>query len=127
MARILLVEDVPANRVLMAKLLKAAGHQVLQAVDGASGLALAQTSRPDLILMDLSLPGIDGWETLRRLRGDRATSDTPVVCVTAHAMVGDRERAVAAGFDGYMSKPIETMSFARTVETYLRPMPDQKP
>jgi len=119
MARILVVEDTPGNRALATKLLKGAGHEVVVALDAASGLDLAASHHPDLVLLDLGLPDMDGWEALRRLRADDRTKKLRVVAFTAHAMVGDREKALAAGFDGYMSKPIEFATFVPTVTSYL--------
>lgn len=119
MATILLVDDNLANRVLAMKLLRARGHEIVEAEDGEAAVALARERRPALVLLDLGLPGIDGWETLRRIRADEASRDLPVVAVTAHAMVGDRERAMAAGFDGYLSKPIDASTFGDTVSGFL--------
>jgi two-component system cell cycle response regulator len=118
-ARILIVEDNPANLELMRYLLAAAGHELLLAVDGAQGLELAAGERVDVILCDLQLPDIDGFEVLRRIRADAVLRRIPVVAVTALAMVGDRDKALAAGFDGYLSKPIEPTTFARDVEAHL--------
>lgn len=120
MATVLVVEDVPANRALVIKLLRAAGHDVMDAEDVTTSLELARRRRPDVILMDLSMPGIDGWEALRRIRADDEISACPVVAVSAHAMTSDRERALAAGFDGYMSKPIDAPTFVETVLSYLK-------
>jgi two-component system, cell cycle response regulator DivK len=119
LSTILLVEDTIANRALVVKLLKAAGHEVIEAADGEAGIAEAQANRPDLVLMDISLPGIDGWEALRRLRADDRTRDLRIVALTAHAMAGTREEALAAGFDGYMSKPIDAVTFAETVSRFV--------
>ena len=119
MSRILLVEDTVANRALAVKLLRAAGHEVVEAGDGASGIVVAQRAQFDLVLMDLALPGVDGWEALRRLRADRRTRDLRIVALTAHAMAGIREQTLAAGFDGYMSKPIDVSTFAETVTRFL--------
>ena len=116
MATILIVEDTPANRVLATKILRSAGHTVMTAETGADGVTMARELRPDLVLMDLGLPGIDGWQALEEIRtfeGDAAS--LRVVAFTAHAMVGDRERALRAGFDGYLSKPIDAATFAATV------------
>lgn len=109
-----------ANRALAVKLLKAAGNAVIEAADGETAIVEAQASRPDLVLMDLSLPGVDGWETLRRLRADPRTRDLRVVALTAHAMAGARDEALAAGFDGYLSKPIDAVTFAETVSRFIR-------
>ncbi len=104
-----------ANRALAVKLLKAAGHEVIEAADAAAGIDEAKAKRPDLVLMDLSLPGMDGWEALRRLRADGRTQDLRIVALTAHAMAGISDEALAAGFDGYLSKPIDALTFADTV------------
>ena len=119
MARILLVEDTPANRALATKILRAAGHEVLTAETGAAGIELARASLPDLVLLDLGLPDIDGWAAIAGIRADAATSGLRVVAFTAHAMAGDRERALAGGFDGYLSKPIDFATFADTVASFL--------
>jgi CheY-like chemotaxis protein len=119
LSTILLVEDTMANRALAVKLLKAAGHEVIEAADGAAGIVEARARRPDLVLMDLSLPGMDGWEALRRLRADGGTRDLRIVALTAHAMAGMRDEALAAGFDGYLSKPIDALTFAATVSSFV--------
>ena len=113
MATILLVEDTPANLALASKLLTAAGHQVLGASTGAEGIVAALEERPDLVLMDLGLPDMDGWQALEQIRAVHA--DLKVIAFTAHAMVGDRERALGSGFDGYLSKPIDVATFANDV------------
>jgi CheY-like chemotaxis protein len=120
MAFIVLVEDTPANLALATKLLTAAGHEVRSASTGADGVRLIAERSPDLVLMDLGLPDIGGREALRLIR--TALPEGPslkVIAFTAHAMVGDRERALADGFDGYLSKPIEFASFVETVEAHL--------
>lgn len=119
MATILLVEDTPANLALATKLLEAAGHRVLAADTAEAGIALATAGRPDLVLLDLGLPDLDGWQALARIRADERSAGLRVVAFTAHAMVGDRERALAAGFDGYLSKPIEFATFVDSVTGYL--------
>jgi two-component system cell cycle response regulator DivK len=119
MATVMVVEDVPANRALVVKLLRAAGHEVIDAEDVSTSLRLAHQRHPDVILMDLSMPEIDGWEGLRRIRADRELSECPVVALSAHAMASDRDRAMAAGFDGYMTKPIDAATFVDTVMSYL--------
>jgi CheY-like chemotaxis protein len=93
---------------------------VIEAENGAAGVDLARRHRPGLILMDLSMPDVDGWEALRQLRADDQTRLSRIVAITAHAMVGDRERALYAGFDGYLSKPIDAATFAQTISAYLR-------
>jgi CheY-like chemotaxis protein len=110
MERILIVEDNELNRDVLSRRLTARGYQVLVAEDGRQGLALAEADRPDLILMDLGLPDIDGWACVRRLRANVSTRSIPVVALTAHAMTGDRERALEAGCDEFDPKPIDFAS-----------------
>jgi CheY-like chemotaxis protein len=107
MTTILLVEDNELNRDMLSRRLARQGYQVVQAVDGGEAIARASDSAPDLILMDLSLPVIDGWEATRRLKADEATRRIPVIALTAHAMAGDREQAMAAGCDDFDTKPVE--------------------
>ena len=107
MPKILLVEDNELNREMLSRRLVRQGFEVLVAVDGLQGVALAQAYRPDLILMDMSLPGIDGWEATRRLKADAATRAVPVIALTAHAMSDDRAKALAAGCDDFDTKPID--------------------
>jgi two-component system, cell cycle response regulator DivK len=106
MRKILIVEDVEYNRDLLVQLLEE-DYEILTAADGASGIEIAARHRPDLILMDLSLPGVDGWEATRRLKSRPETRAIPVVALTAHAMQGDEERARACGCDDYLTKPID--------------------
>lgn len=117
--RILLIEDNANNRYLVTFLLEAAGCEVLQACDGPSGLALAARAQPSLILLDIQLPGMDGYAVARALKGDAATAAVPIVAVTSHAMAGDREAALEAGCDGYLTKPIDPDSFVDTVRRHL--------
>ena len=119
MARILVIEDNPANRDLMVYLLTAFGHTPLQAADGPTGLSLAQSERPDLILCDLQLPILSGYEIIRALRANAEHASLRVVAVTAYAMLGNREEALAAGFDGYIAKPIEPETFVSQIEAFL--------
>jgi CheY-like chemotaxis protein len=107
MAKILLVEDNDLNRDMLSRRLSRRGHQVVEATDGEAALALAASERPDLILMDMSLPVLDGWEATRRLKAAPATRPIPVIALTAHAMVDDRERSLAAGCDDFDTKPVE--------------------
>jgi CheY-like chemotaxis protein len=107
MAKILLVEDNEMNRDMLARRLERRGYQVVIATDGDQGMRLAQAETPDLILMDMSLPMLDGWEATRRLKALPATQAIPIIALTAHAMAGDREQALQAGCDDYDSKPIE--------------------
>jgi CheY-like chemotaxis protein len=118
-ARILIIEDNAINMELMVYLLGAFGHQPLSARSGAEGLALARSERPDLILCDLHLPGLDGRGVLAQLKGEAALRAIPVLAVTAQAMPGDREHLLAAGFDGYIGKPIEPETFVGQLEQYL--------
>jgi CheY-like chemotaxis protein len=119
MSLVLLVEDVEDNRDLARMLLESAGHGVVEAHDGAQAIQAARKHLPALILMDLSLPDVDGWEAFRRIRADELTAHIPVVALTAHAMSGDRERVLAAGFDGYIAKPINVGSFNALLEPFL--------
>jgi two-component system cell cycle response regulator DivK len=107
MRRILLVEDNEMNRDMLSRRLVRQGYDVIMALDGEAGVALAAAVQPDLILMDMSLPGIDGWEATRRIRGEPALRHIPIIALTAHAMTGDREAAAAAGCDDYDTKPVE--------------------
>ena len=106
MAKILLVEDNEMNRDMLSRRLIRNGYEVTLAMDGQQGVNMALSERPDLILMDLSLPVIDGWEATRRIKANDATRRVPVIALTAHAMAGDREKFLAAGFDEYLPKPI---------------------
>jgi len=119
MARILVIEDNVDNLRLMTYLLEAFGHSVVTAGDGPEGLRRAESENPDLIICDVHLPGIDGHEVARLLKSDPARAATPLLAVTALAMVGDRERVLQGGFDGYLSKPIEPQLFVRQVEEFL--------
>ena len=118
-ARVLIVEDNPASLELMAYLLTAFGHTVLTAEGGKRGLAAARQERPELIICDIQLPDIDGFEVARRLNADPELCSIPLVAVTALAMVGDRYRVLAAGFDGYVPKPIDPETFVRQMEAFL--------
>jgi CheY-like chemotaxis protein len=104
--KILIVEDVEYNRDLLVQLLEEE-YEIVTAADGAAGIEAAARERPDLILMDLSLPGVDGWEATRRLKARSETENIPVIALTAHAMQGDEERARACGCDDYLTKPID--------------------
>jgi two-component system, cell cycle response regulator DivK len=107
MPKILLVEDNEMNRDMLSRRLTRRGYEVVIAVDGQEGVNLATSAAPDVILMDMSLPVIDGWEATRQIKAAEATSPIPVIALTAHAMAGDREQALAAGCDDYDTKPIE--------------------
>jgi two-component system cell cycle response regulator DivK len=119
MTLILIVEDNPRNLKLARDLLEHAGYRTLEATTAEDGLALARAHRPDLVLMDVQLPGMDGVQALERLRADPATDGIPVVAVTAFAMKDDRSRFVAAGFDGYVEKPISVREFPGQVAEML--------
>jgi CheY-like chemotaxis protein len=118
--RILIVEDNPLNLELATDILAGAGFEVVPASLARDGIRLTQSEQPDLVLMDIRLPDLDGLSAVRILKDDPSTSAIPVVALTAQAMRGDEEEARSAGFDGYISKPIDTRTFARTVKTYLR-------
>jgi two-component system, cell cycle response regulator DivK len=107
MAKVLLVEDNEMNRDMLSRRLIRRGFQVVFAMDGQQGVDLARSERPDIILMDMSLPVIDGWEATRRVKADDLTRAVPVIGLTAHAMAGDREKAMEAGCDDYDTKPVE--------------------
>ncbi len=117
--KILLVEDNEMNRDMLSRRLQRKGYDVLIAVDGAAGIESAQTESPDLILMDMSLPVVDGWEATRRIKADESTRQIPVIALTAHAMAGDREKALAAGCDDYDTKPIELPRLLGKIEALL--------
>jgi two-component system cell cycle response regulator DivK len=116
--RILVVEDNERNMKLFCDLLQASGYHTLEATTGESAVELALEHRPDLVLMDIQLPDIDGVEALGRLRADERSATLPVLALTAQAMEGDRERFLAAGFDGYLSKPVNIADFVTTVKRY---------
>ena len=107
MPKILLVEDNEMNRDMLSRRLTRNGFEIVMAVDGGQGVAMAASEKPDLILMDMSLPVMDGWEATRRVKADAATSAIPIIALTAHALVEDRERAKAAGCDDFDTKPVE--------------------
>jgi two-component system cell cycle response regulator DivK len=107
MAKILLVEDNETNRDMLSRRLIRKGYDVVMALDGEQAVQMASSESPDLILMDMSLPVIDGWEATRRVKAEQATRSIPVIALTAHAMAGDREKAIEAGCDDYDTKPIE--------------------
>jgi CheY-like chemotaxis protein len=120
MKRILIVEDVELNRDLLVQILEEEEkYDILTAVDGAAGVALAERERPDLILMDLSLPVIDGWEATRRIKANTALQHIPIIALTAHAMSGDREKAIAAGCDDYDTKPVEFPRLLGRIQSFL--------
>ena len=117
MARILHIEDDPANRLLVRKLLAPAGHEVIDAVDGLEGVRKACAERPDLILVDINIPHLDGYEVTLRLRGEASLAGVPIVAITAE---GDRDTSLAVGCDGFLQKPIDARTFAKTLQGYLK-------
>jgi CheY-like chemotaxis protein len=119
MSKILLVEDNEMNRDMLSRRLTRRGYDVILAVDGESGLALAGSESPNLILMDMSLPILDGWEAARRLKATASTQHIPVIALTAHAMSSDRDKALAAGCDDYDTKPIELARLLEKIEALL--------
>jgi CheY-like chemotaxis protein len=120
-ARILVVEDNPTNLDLLVYLLESFGHSVVTAQDGAAGVAAARRERPDLILCDLHMPVLDGFGVAAALKGDDELRSIPLVAITASAMAGDRGLALAAGFDGYLSKPIDPETLDGQIEAFLLP------
>jgi CheY-like chemotaxis protein len=117
--RILVVEDNNDNMTLITDVLGSLDYEVISAKDGEEGLEIAKAQKPDLILMDLSLPRMDGWTATRQLKSDSELAHIPVIALTAHAMIGDRERALAAGCDDYISKPINIRELARKLTQLL--------
>src|SRR5687768_16398464 len=120
MAKLLLVEDNEMNRDMLSRRLTRRGYEVAIAIDGAQGVEMARTETPDLVLMDLSLPVIDGWEATRRIKAAQEARHLPVIGLTAHAMAGDREKALDAGCDDYDTKPIELERLLQKVEALLQ-------
>jgi CheY-like chemotaxis protein len=118
--KVLHVEDVEENRRVVRQILARLGVTLHEAVDGEQGVNMARRELPDLILMDLSLPVLDGWQATARLKADPATRHIPIVAVTAHAMAGDEQRARAAGCDGYVTKPLDVVAFQNMVSTLLQ-------
>jgi len=119
-SKILLVEDNEMNRDMLSRRLIRSGYEVVLALDGAQGAALAASDSPDLVLMDMSLPVLDGWEATRRLKSDPATRGIPVIALTAHAMAGDEEKAREAGCDDFDTKPIEYARLLSKIEGLLQ-------
>lgn len=117
--RILMIEDNPQNRYLAGFLLEASGWEMVHAEDGPSGLELARTVDPVLILLDIQLPGMDGYAVAQALRAEPGSAGVPIVAVTSYAMAGDRERCLAAGCDGYIEKPIDPQTFVALVEHFV--------
>ena len=120
MAKILIVEDNPMNRDMLSRRLIRSGHLVVMAGDGRQGITSAQTENPDLILMDMSLPEIDGWEATRRLKSDKSTRRIPVIALTAHAMSSDRRKCMEAGCDDYDTKPVDYQRLTAKIQAVLQ-------
>jgi two-component system cell cycle response regulator DivK len=125
MTKVLLVEDNEMNRDMLSRRLIRRGFQVVFAIDGQQGIDLAHSERPDIIIMDMSLPVIDGWEATRRLKADDTTRSVPVIGLTAHAMSGDREKAIEAGCDDYDTKPVELERLIGKIERLLSTAKDE--
>jgi CheY-like chemotaxis protein len=119
MARILLVEDNEMNRDMLSRRLVKRGHEVLIAVDGQEGVDLAVSETPEIILLDMSLPVMDGWEAAKRLKADASTNGIPIIALTAHAMAGDREKCIEAGADDYDTKPVDFKRLLGKIEALL--------
>ncbi|NLE09709.1 MAG: response regulator [Dehalococcoidales bacterium] len=117
--KILIVEDDPKNMTLFRDVLQVSGYETIEAIDGRQGVHLAATEKPDLILMDIQIPHIDGLEATRIIKADEATRHIPIVALTAYAMKGDEERILNAGCDGYIAKPITIDTFLEKVAEYL--------
>jgi CheY-like chemotaxis protein len=127
MPKILIIEDTENNRVLLARRLKPKGHVVVAAEDAETGVELAASEQPDLILMDIGLPGMDGWTATRRIKDNPATQHIPVIALTAHAMTGDREKAIESGCDSYETKPINFESLFEKMAALLKGDPPGGP
>jgi CheY-like chemotaxis protein len=119
MTRLLLVEDNEMNRDMLSRRLQKKGYEVVLALDGEEGVAKAKAEAPALVLMDMSLPGIDGWEATRRIKADPQTNSIPVIALTAHALTSDRDQAMAAGCDDFDTKPVEFARLLAKIETLL--------
>lgn len=117
--RILVVEDNSDNRILITDVLNSLDYEVIVAVDGEEGIEMASSEKPDLILMDLSLPKMDGWTATKHIKNNTELKHIPIIALTAHAMVGDRERAIEAGCDDYISKPLDLRELANKLQQYI--------
>ncbi len=120
MIKVLLVEDNEMNRDMLSRRLQRKGYEVLIAIDGAEGVSMGTEKKPDIILMDMSLPIIDGWTATQQLKNNPETQPIPIIALTAHAMAGDREKALAAGCDDYDTKPIELTRLLNKMENLLK-------
>jgi two-component system cell cycle response regulator DivK len=124
MPKILLVEDNEMNLDMLSRRLERRGYQIVVAMDGAQGVNLAKSENPDLILMDMSLPVMDGWEATRRIKADSTVQHIPIIALTAHAIAGDREKALAAGCNEYESKPVKFPRLLAKIQEFLGEEPD---
>ena len=127
MAKILIIEDTENNRVLLTRRLRPRGYDIITADDAEKGLPLVEGERPDLVLMDVGLPGMNGWDATRQLKSNPATKHVPVIALTAHAMDGDREKAMAAGCDEYEIKPIDFNRLFEKIDRLLAQRPSGPP
>jgi CheY-like chemotaxis protein len=127
MAKILIIEDTENNRVLLTRRLRPRGYDIITAEDAEKGLLLVEGERPDLVLMDVGLPGMNGWDATRQLKSNPATKHVPVIALTAHAMDGDREKAMAAGCDEYEIKPIDFNRLFEKIDRLLAQRPQSPP
>ena len=123
MSKILLVEDNEMNRDMLTRRLEKRGYTIVIAVDGGAGVTLAKSELPDLILMDMSLPVLDGWDATKQVKSDPVTANIPVIALTAHAMEGDRQKALAAGCDDFDTKPVELNRLLLKIEDLLKKFP----
>jgi two-component system cell cycle response regulator DivK len=121
MPRILLIEDNEMNRDMLSRRLERKGYETIIAVDGQEGVDKTESEKPDLILMDMSLPVLDGWEATRKLKSNEVTQGIPIIGLSAHAMSGDREKAIEAGCDDYDTKPVELPRLLEKIESLLNP------
>lgn len=120
MAKVLIVEDNELNRDMLSRRLMRQGYEVIMALDGEQGIEMAKTEVPDIILMDMSLPKMDGWEATQKIKGENATKHIPVIALTAHAMAEDRDKALRAGCDDYDTKPVELPRLLSKIEAQLK-------
>jgi len=127
MAKILIIEDTENNRVLLTRRLRPRGYDIITAEDAEKGLLLVEGERPDLVLMDVGLPGMNGWDATRQLKSNPSTKHVPVIALTAHAMDGDREKAIAAGCDEYEIKPIDFNRLFEKIDRLLAQRPQSPP
>jgi two-component system, cell cycle response regulator DivK len=120
MTKVLVIEDNEKNRYLISFILKGAGYESVEAITGEEGVEMAESVHPDMVLMDIQLPGIDGYEATRRIRASSADKDLPIIALTSYAMTGDRERALAAGCTGYIEKPLNPDTIIDEIQKYMR-------